>query len=131
MNPIVSPFFIYLLGVVDAICETAEAIAVIGLLASIVAIAGYLICRDSDEYEDYIPNWKRAVKITVPILVISSIIFIFTPTRKTLIGMVVAKHVTTNNIESLIDASKDVKDELKADIIEIIESISGEKKDSK
>ena len=40
--------------------------------------------------------------------------------------MIVAKNVTYQNVEKAIEAGKDVKDELKKDMLDIIEAIKGD-----
>lgn len=128
MQPIINPWFIYLLGVIDSAIEFFAIIAVSAGFAFIGFLIGYLICKHSDDFdEEYAPIWKKLWKRTLPIFVIFALLGIFLPNRNTLIGMFVAKNITYDNVEKALKAGKDFKEELKKDVFELIKAIQDKK----
>jgi len=124
MEPIVSPWFFYFINVCENMGIAATVCWVVCGIIFIVALIGFALCKyDSTFDADFIPAWKRARKYSLICTLVFMVFAIFAPSRKTLIWMVVADNVTQKNIEKAIDAGKDIKDELKKDIIEIVESI--------
>ncbi len=88
---IVSPFVIYILGIVNSLLFTSVVIAAVGLIF-------YFVCLVEEE----IDTAKKTFKITVIALIIS----VFTPTKGTIIGMVVAKNVTYENAAKGTEVAK-------------------------
>lgn len=124
MQPIISPWFIYLLGIVDSIIEFLSVLAVFAGIVFIISLIGHILCKYADEFdEDYIPLWKKIRKIALPILIIFALLSLFVPNRNTLIGMFVAKNITHDDVEKVLKTGDDFKEEIKKDIFELIEAI--------
>ena len=124
MEPIVSPWFVYLLGVVDGIGFVAAALAFTGLLASIgltVAVVG-MRCEEDEEVAKIEPLRKGVIVLTV----FFSLLAIFVPSRNTLIAMYVAKNITPDNVATAVETGKAVKDELKRDVLDLIEALKAD-----
>lgn len=128
MEPIVSPWFMYLLGIVEGL------LIVFGFLG-IAGTAAYIICKVCEigqrhsygkEDEDYLFLKAICKRLCwfIPVLVL----FIFIPSKKTLIGMYVADHVTSDNVEKALIVGKDFKEEIKKDILELIDAIQNDEK---
>jgi len=134
MEPIVSPWFIYLLGVVGSF-HFAFGVGFIVLL--IVSAVAWIIFGISygDSYstekeemaKKYIPLLKKMTTWTVIILILG----IFVPSKNTMIGMYVANEVTYGRAGKAIEVTKDVKDELKKDVLDIIQALNKKEKEEK
>lgn len=125
MTPIISPWFIYLLSVVDAIKGIFVVGAIIGATTVVIILMGMVI--EDWEWEGV----KKIFKVILPISLTCLFFSIFVPNKKIIIAMYVTKFVTTDNITKAIDAGGNFKDEVKKDIIEIIEAIKGEQPEKK
>ena len=88
---IVSPFMIYLLGVSNTLGVVS---AITGIVCMILSFVSLL--NDSEEF------CKRSFKISLILLALS----IFVPSRNTVIGMIVAKNVTYENVAKGTDVAK-------------------------
>ena len=129
MEPIISPWFIYLLHIVDSVRDIS-AIVTIFLL---IALAGLgVACGVSweDFEKETILKIKKWLKINIILGLCFSLIFIFVPNKRTIIAMYITDNITTDNVERAINLGKDFKKEIKKDIFEFIEKIQGDEKES-
>jgi hypothetical protein len=109
----------------------AEAIEIVALVIFVIALLGSVIttCIWGVAYADHGKDREetktaRMVLQRFLLLCIVSIPFVvFVPTKETVIGMIVAQNITPHNVERAVKAGKDVKDELKKDVLEIIKAI--------
>ena len=94
MDPIVSPWLIYLLGVVNPIMSLFLMVGIISIF-----IYGFSFLYKSLELEELMSKGKKRL------LLIVSIVFIFVavliPSRDTMIGMYVANNVTYDTIQQI------------------------------
>ena len=130
-EPIISPWFFYFLGIIDGIKATAITVSLITGLFLLVSVIGVMVIKmahefDEDDEKKLVPIWKKVLRGSLIPFVIFTLLAMFVPTKNTLIWMVVAKNVTYQNVEKAIEAGADFKNELKKDMIEIIETIKGE-----
>lgn len=129
MEPIISPWFIYFIGMADSLSGLFVAVAILSGIGLFLTVVGYLVVTFSDDWEDedeekWLKIWGKFRKIAMSILIPFLLLSLLMPTKNTIIGMVVTKQITKENISALVDAGKDVKDEFKADIMELIDSIT-------
>lgn len=130
MEPIVSPWFIYFISVADSINTW---LVIFAVAAGIVCIGGLLFWFiggmdygfDDDDTVFVKIVWKRALIIFIPLLIVS----ILFPNRNNILMMYGASKVTPNFIEKTVDIGKTAKDELKADIIEMLEAATKDKEE--
>ncbi|HDL90264.1 MAG TPA: hypothetical protein ENG14_05115 [Thermodesulforhabdus norvegica] len=125
MEPIINPWFIYLLGIIPPVSFTLQTwfcIAAAGRLIYEVWYSTTRVGYDKDTARAIEVSWKRLVRILNVVIIIGLLSFMI-PNRGTLIGMYVAGSITTNNISSCIKAGKPVKDEIKRDVMDIIDAI--------
>lgn len=94
MEPIISPWVIYMLPFVNIFIALMEIIAILTLLMLIV------VYTDKDFRAD---RGTKLVKVIGAVCIISSLLAIFTPTKETLIAMYIANHATPDNIQMLIN----------------------------
>ena len=127
MEPIISPWFIYLLGMVDTLITLLGVVAFQGVAALLVYYI-VLACMQSEYYESerksWLAGWKRKVKLCWIVLMVSLPLALLIPSKNTIIAMYVADNITPNNVEKALEVGKDFKDEIKKDIIDLIEGIN-------
>lgn len=117
MKPIINPWIMYVIGLVNNI--SCVFIAVIFFLLSaiiIVAATGFVkFVENYDNFDEFLEDNHTAVKWFKKgciSLIIAGIVMILIPSEKTLYSMVVLKNVTPNNIEIAGNTGKDVIDYL-------------------
>ena len=122
-EPIVSPWLVYLFGVAEPVQICATLISIVGAVAWVISRI-YLIDEGDDKMARSIRNLARIWFVTLPIA-------LFIPTKSTMIGMVVAQNITPANINTALEAGRDFKNELKRDIIDLLNGKTEEKKETK
>ena len=122
MEPIVSPWFIYFLGIIDGIKEGFVGMAIIAGVALIMIGFAWLVFDNDFEDETYVKMKKWAKRLII-YLCIFLLLGVVTPSKNTVIAMYVADNITPNNVEKALDVGKDFKEEIKKDIFELIEAI--------
>lgn len=107
MEPIISPWLIYLAGIVNPLKFALGLIAFLGFIAFFI-FGGYYYIKQpcdgcGDEYnrkaEAQQKGTLKVIKIIVPITVISFLVQAFIPDKDTLIAIAVANIVTVDNIQ--------------------------------
>jgi len=130
MTPIVSPSLIYLIGVLDTFNTI---VFLIEIITGVLAFAGLLIMLiytaenaslvgklgDDEEYRVL----RKYVRKLFAILALALFIDLAAPSKTTVIQMMVAKNITYERVDKIIKAGKNVKEELKKDVIDIIREI--------
>ena len=107
MEPIISPWLIYLAGIVNPLKFALGLIAFLGFIASFIFGGYYYIEQPcdgcGDEYnrkaEAKQKGALKVIKIIAPITVISFLVQAFIPDKDTLIAIAVANIVTVDNIQ--------------------------------
>lgn len=89
MEPIISPWIIYALPLVNAL------IAVLSVV-SMLAMTTLIILYTDDDFREVMGT--QVVKITWIVFIISGLLAILTPTKETLIAMYIANQVTPDNL---------------------------------
>lgn len=124
MEPIVSPWFIYAIGIADQI---KDVMGWIGGLLTIAAFFGTIViffgCSSEMELikkkddRDFHP-WMMPVPAIIIVLWWG--LYAVIPTSKTVIGMAVASQVTSQRVVKAGKIVYAAKDDLKKDIVDII-----------
>lgn len=89
MEPIISPWIIYALPLVDTL------IAVLSVV-SMLAVTSLIILYIDEEFREVMGT--KIVKVVWVVFIISTILAIFIPNKETLIAMYVANQVTPDNL---------------------------------
>jgi len=133
MNPIISPWFIYLLHVCGVANIIATTLFIIAVTFAVVAIIGWIVTHaDEGNYdEECLGMWRKFVKRSFPIVLVCALLAIAVPSRKTVIWMVVTKHITTDSVQKAIEAGDSVREVIKQDILELIGAVKTEKSKDK
>lgn len=91
MEPIISPWLIYALPLVDTLICTLAVVAMLAITALVI------IYTDYDFYDD---RKSKTVKAIWAVLIISTLLAIFIPSKNTLIAMYIANQVTPDNLSN-------------------------------
>jgi len=129
-TPIISPFWIYLLGMVDKINLITEISFWLIFIVFLTMVITALIAKLSYDDNGASMLFSYAKKLSV-LFVFSGLLLIVTPSQKTLIGMLVAKNITVERVEKITETGKSIKKELKQDVIDIINSVMENDKNKK
>ena len=129
-TPIISPFWIYLLGMVDKINLFTEISFWLIFIAFLTMVIMALIAKLDYDDDDASMLFSYAKKLSV-LFVFSGLLLIVIPSQKTLIGMFVAKNITVERVEKITETGKSIKKELKQDVIDIINSVMENDKNKK
>ena len=113
MESIVSPWFIYLLSLVDDF-KTFFGFFAILIGATLTTYIVGRIVTEVVEYKDDIEKWKlswKKAKIGMLIVIfwVFFVLGMFLPTRNTLIAMYVADKVTYAKVEKVVKITEDIK----------------------
>lgn len=130
MKPIINPWIMYVIGLVNNINYIFTAGIVFLFIAIIIAATfGFIrLVVDYDNFDEFLEDYHTAVKWFKKgciSLIIAGIVMIFIPSEKTLYSMVVLENVTPNNIEIAGNTGKDVIDYL----FDKIDQMNDEKED--
>lgn len=115
MEPIISPWFIYLAGIVDPLKEALTLISCVGFIALAIVIVAYFITDprqggESPEARQELEADHRVVvrclRVALVITVTSFTLQTIIPSKQTMIAMAVANMVTVDNIKSANDFVK-------------------------
>jgi hypothetical protein len=120
-EPVISPFIIYLIGILDGLNALFIATFITTLICLVVCIIGkFLTTLDQKGWntdvkilQTTLSKWlKTTTKIFIPLALLVALV----PTKSTIIQMYVASMITPHNIEIAVDAGKSVKDEIVKDL---------------
>ena len=126
MEPIISPWLIYLLGFSENLGIIVSLLAFIfGAGAGIVFLVGLFGAKDNDKD---LMNVHRRFRYIKWLFVVFLVLSIVTPSKNTLIGMIVVQNITENNIKKAVVTGRDLKDEIKKDIIDILQGLESKKR---
>ena len=133
MNPIIDPFYVYLIGTLPQISDNIQGIFVVLLITSAISF-GITSMNLHDVKEDScISTRKFRMKSIIAFFSSLFVIFItsFIPTKETMIEMSIASQVTPKNIEIATKAGKDVTLFLKEQMIDVIKEVKTSKSAAK
>ena len=108
MEPIINPWFFYLVNLLDR----ALVVAIIVLIMSVIGtVFTFFVLTDESCFdEEDTKIMKKWNKVSVIALLISTFMLIAIPSKETVYEMVVASYITENNIEAAKDSAKDLID---------------------
>lgn len=109
MEPIVSPWLVYLFSVASSISGIAMVLsAVAGVAVVLVFMFGWL--------EGDVEAIRLGKMLAVRVLPVALVVAALTPSRETIIAMAVAQHVTADNVST-------AREQIVGDVIKIIDAI--------
>jgi len=129
MEQIISPWFFYWINVVESLGCALCVFALLFAGSLVFSTIGFFVnCDETCGDEDQKKVFKKAIKILIAPFIICLFCSIFIPSKTTLIQMVVADKLTYKNVEKVLDGGKNIKNEPKQDVMDILNAI-GEKND--
>ena len=122
MEPIVSPWFIYLLFKVDTFVTFAWVIGILALAGGSIAFLPIdNMCRE-DVQTKYLKYYRRMILLSIGVSMI--FLALITPSKNTIIAMYVSQQVTYDKVGKYVEITKNIKNTLKQDIVDIIREIN-------
>lgn len=103
---VIDPWLFYIIDLLDKLRE--EAIIVFWITVVTILITGFFVLLEGEYWEDkIIQKLKKALKLSVIPIVISSVMYVAIPSKDVMYKMLVAKYVTYENIDKATDTIKD------------------------
>ena len=122
MEPIISPWTIYLINLTYNISQLLLAISTMCLIFSVAATLILIFSYGDYEYEEKLCNkCIKFLKYSIPTVLITATISTFIPSRDVMIAMIVSSYITHDN---LYGANEVVKANLQDYINIIVEAIN-------
>ena len=129
MTYIINPMWFYWLSVVDRACQLVRTAAILFVILSAALFIAAAFCKYAAVYQNAVDEecfeYATGVKIqriataVAAIDVIMFIIYVFIPSRETLIEMHIARFTTVENAEWALDAIKSATDYIVSAIKEL------------
>ena len=121
MKPIISPWVIYLIDLVDKFQGISSvALCVLGFAIVVLGIAWLLFSTDYDQDDSSIVICKKYLKKSIIWFVVSGLLFAVVPSKDTMYVMLTLDNVTTDNIQAIGKTGKDVVDYITDQIDKIV-----------
>lgn len=119
-NYIINPSIFYWMNVLDSIRGVALVFLLISIACLIIALILYFVEVDEvDEDDEVVKICRKLIFISGIVIVISIIITIFVPDKRTSIEMLIARTATYENAQLTVQGVKEVVDY----IVQAIKSI--------
>lgn len=127
MNPIISPWSIYLINVLSGLKNIFIVAVAAAILVGIGNAIYFFIVIDNPYYneddekdQNKILNIKKCFKKSVVGLIISALLVVITPSKDTMYTMLALDNLTTDNIQAIGKTGKDVIDYVSDQIDKIV-----------
>ena len=103
---VISPWLFYIIDLLDKLREVA--IIVFWITVVTILITGFIALLEGEYWEDkIIQKLKKALKLSVIPIVISSVMYVTIPSKDVMYKMLVSKYVTYENIDKATNTIKD------------------------
>ena len=107
MEPIISPWTIYLINLTYNISQLLLAISTMCLIFSVAATLILIFSYGDYEYEEKLCNkCIKLLKYSIPTILITATISTFIPSRDVMIAMIVSSYITPDNLNGANEAIK-------------------------
>lgn len=114
MEPIVSPWIFYWVNVVSGLksclCGTMTAFICFCIIGAV-----YVFVEFDDDYEAFVEKHYKRIKALVVLMMVNILLLIAIPGKDTMITMIVAQYTTENNLNYILDVSKQIIEATKKD----------------
>ena len=125
MQPIISPSIFYWFEIISNLkifLSILFGLSCVGLVFCIVSFIAILVEEELETHTGKII--KKLCKLCTIITSIFGLLFIFTPSKETLMTMIVAKYVTPDNITAVGGTIEESVSSIATDIIRVVEAAS-------
>ena len=107
MEPIVSPWIFYLVDVVSGVRGVLLG-TVTGFACFCIIVAAHAFVEFDGGCEAFVEKHYKQIKTFVVLMVVNILFLIAIPGRDTMITMIVAQYTTENNLNYILDVSKQI-----------------------
>ena len=129
MEPIISPWWIYLIDLFDNLKGLlGVALFLLGGAAVALLIIWFFSSLDYEQDEGPIVACKKYLKKSVIWLCVSGLLFTVIPSKDTMYTMIVLDNVTTDNIQAIGKTGKDIIDYITDQIDKVVNNKEENKK---
>lgn len=118
-EPIISPVWIWLVGVVDNIRFAAFLFAFMLFFPTAFGLGALFMDMDKDAQK----VGKKLLLVSFPFFLLTTSIALFTPNSKTLVAMIVAEEITYDRLEMAGQKLNDIRKTLRNDIVSILRGV--------
>ena len=130
MEPIISPSIFYWIDVISTLSAISTGLFIFSVAALVLALGFLIPITIEDELNGDFGKLYKKLLITLTIITtIFGLSCVFTPSKETLMTMIVAKYVTPNNITAVGGTIEESVSSIATDIVQIIEA-AGDKEDT-
>ena len=125
MEPIISPSIFYWIDVISTLSAISTGLFIFSAAALGVALIFLIPLTVEDELKGYFGKlYKKILIILTIITTIFGLSCVFTPSKETLMTMIVAKYVTPDNITAVGGTIEESVSSIATDIVQIIDAAS-------
>ena len=125
MEPIISPSIFYWFEIISNLKIFLSILFGIGCVGLVFCIVSFIAMLVEEELETHTGKIiKKLCKFCTIITSIFGLLFIFTPSKETLMTMIVAKYVTPDNITAVGGTIEESVSSIATEIIRIVEAAS-------
>ena len=108
-NYIINPSIFYWMNVLDTVRGITLVCSITSVATLVVVAIFYLMCIDTEDYTNA-KICKKILPIAAIIAVISSVIVIFVPDKRTSMEMLIARTATYENAQLTVQGIKEIVD---------------------
>ena len=125
MEPIISPSIFYWIDVISTISAISTGLFIFSVAALVLALGFLIPITIEDELNGDFGKLYKKLLITLTIITtIFGLSCVFTPSKETLMTMIVAKYVTPNNITAVGGTIEESVSSIATEIIRVVEAAS-------
>ena len=125
MEPIISPSIFYWIDVISTLSAISTGLFIFSVAALVLALGFLIPITIEDELNGDFGKLYKKLLITLTIITtIFGLSCVFTPSKETLMTMIVAKYVTPDNITAVGGTIEESVSSIATDIVQIIEAAS-------
>lgn len=113
MEPIISPFWFYLISVLSGLHSLIFILLAILIISLIIMVSIYI--------DDTVSEHIKPIKLIIILVIVLSVIQAFIPSKETCYQMLATSLITPNNVEVVGDKTKDIVDYIVESVDKIME----------
>ena len=130
MEPIISPSIFYWIDVISTLSAISTGLFIFSVTALVLALGFLIPITIEDELNGDFGKLYKKLLITLTIITtIFGLSCVFTPSKETLMTMIVAKYVTPNNITAVGGTIEESVSSIDTEIVRVVEA-AGDKEDT-
>ena len=125
MEPIISPSIFYWIDVISTLSAILTGLFIFSAAALVLALVFLIPLTIEDELNGDFGKFYEKILITLTIITtIFGLSCVFTPSKETLMTMIVAKYVTPDNITAVGGTIEESVSSIATEIIRVVEAAS-------